>query len=270
MIRAESSAPRSRYASRDGSFPVGRAGRHVHAPLQHRPHGRDAGRLPRRPARSTAARRSTRVVVGIFARDVLPGRARPVARLRDPVGPDRPPPGDALRPGLRRGRGDPHRRSRRTCSSSAARAGSRAPRPRRASRRSSASSRSPPPATSCSAARPRPLRGRDAARARRPGSSSRRSLFAAIGPAAFFLNALVYGVSFLIYWRGVEDPAGEAQTLAETARTACSRYVELLRSSHVWLLAPTWIAVNASIGLWFSQSIFQLDGREPRASRTSC
>ena len=36
-------------------------------------------------------------------------------------------------------------------------------------------------------------------------------LFEALGPTAFFLNAVVYGVSFLIYWRGVKDPAGEAR-----------------------------------------------------------
>jgi len=43
-----------------------------------------------------------------------------------------------------------------------------------------------------------------------------------------------------------------------------SRYATLLRSSHVWLLAPTWIAVNASIGLWFSQSIFQFAKANPK------
>ena len=42
------------------------------------------------------------------------------------------------------------------------------------------------------------------------------------------------------------------------------RYAALLRSSHVWLLAPTWIAVNASIGLWFSQAIFQFSKANPR------
>ena len=31
----------------------------------------------------------------------------------------------------------------------------------------------------------------------------------------------------------------------------------------MWLLAPTWIAVNASIGLWFSQSIFQFAKANP-------
>jgi MFS family permease len=32
----------------------------------------------------------------------------------------------------------------------------------------------------------------------------------------------------------------------------------------VWLLAPTWIAVNAAIGVWLSQSVFQLAKGDPR------
>jgi predicted MFS family arabinose efflux permease len=87
-------------------------------------------------------------------------------------------------------------------------------------------------------------------------------LFAAIGPAAFLLNALIYGISFLIYWRGVDDPAGEAETLTAT-HYGVRRYRTLLTSTHVWLLAPTWIAVNASIGLWLHQSIFQLTAANP-------
>ena len=41
-------------------------------------------------------------------------------------------------------------------------------------------------------------------------------LFEAIGPAAFFLNAGVYGVSFLIYRLGVTDPQGEHEAVAST------------------------------------------------------
>ncbi len=87
---------------------MGRHRRHVHAPLQHRPHGSDARRVPREAAgaRRAAGRRVRRRGV---RGDVLPGRARPVALLRGAVGPDRPPQGDALRPRLRRRRGDPHR-----------------------------------------------------------------------------------------------------------------------------------------------------------------
>ncbi len=87
-------------------------------------------------------------------------------------------------------------------------------------------------------------------------------LFEAIGPTAFFLNAGVYAVSFLIYWRGVKDPAGESAAVAGQ-HVGFRRYGTLVRSAHVLLLAPTWIAVNASIGLWLSQSLFQFSQPHP-------
>jgi DHA1 family multidrug resistance protein-like MFS transporter len=92
-------------------------------------------------------------------------------------------------------------------------------------------------------------------------------LFDALGPVAFFLNAVVYGISFLIYRFGVEDRDREeraTRAASATTRMNWSRYRVLLGTSHVWLLAPTWIAVNASIGVWFSQSIFQFSKRDPR------
>ncbi|MBA2382590.1 MAG: MFS transporter [Chloroflexi bacterium] len=92
-------------------------------------------------------------------------------------------------------------------------------------------------------------------------------LFAVLGPIAFFLNAGLYGVSFLIYRFGVEDRQGveraERRAAANRRRMDLGRYAVLLRSSHVWLLAPTWIAVNASIGLWFSQALFQFSKANP-------
>jgi MFS family permease len=91
-------------------------------------------------------------------------------------------------------------------------------------------------------------------------------LFAAFGPVAFFLNALVYGVSFLIYRFGVEDRDREERAAAATQRASTmdlARYRTLLRNPYIWLLAPTWIAVNASIGLWFSQSLFQFSQPNP-------
>jgi MFS family permease len=89
------------------------------------------------------------------------------------------------------------------------------------------------------------------------------TLFHVFEQRAFFLNAFVYGLSFLIYWRGVKDPAGEAEAVA-SPHVGLARYAALIRSSHVLLLAPTWIAVNASIGLWFSQSLFQFSQANPR------
>ena len=95
---------------------------------------------------------------------------------------------------------------------------------------------------------------------------------------AFYLNAVLYGVSFLIYRYGVtesgRDPSVDAdQETAEIGAggvTALARgfdfgrYRRVLVNPAVWLLAPTWIAVNAFIGAWMSQSIFQLVN-EPRA-----
>jgi MFS family permease len=89
---------------------------------------------------------------------------------------------------------------------------------------------------------------------------------------AFYVNAVLYGVSLLIYRYGVtegrpgstEEAHREAEELgaggvAGVARGLdLSRFGAVLRSQSVWLLAPTWIAVNAFIGVWTSQSIFQL------------
>jgi MFS family permease len=91
-------------------------------------------------------------------------------------------------------------------------------------------------------------------------------LFAGFGPVAFFLNALVYGASFLIYRFGVEDRDRDEREVAATQRASTmdlARYRTLLRNPYIWLLAPTWIAVNASIGLWFSQSLFQFSQPNP-------
>ena len=88
-------------------------------------------------------------------------------------------------------------------------------------------------------------------------------LFEAIGPLAFMLNAGVYGISFLVYRLGVADLQGEREAVA-SPHVGFGRYVQLIRSAHVLLLAPTWIAVNASIGLWFSQSLFQFSKADPK------
>ena len=53
--------------------------------------------------------------------------------------------------------------------------------------------------------------------------------------------------------------------------TGIDRYVQLLTKSHVWLLAPTWIAINAALGLYTSQTLFQLiNSSRTRGSPTSC
>ncbi len=85
-------------------------------------------------------------------------------------------------------------------------------------------------------------------------------LFPLLGPGVFLLNALLYGVSFAIYKFGVpvhaEPPPHPDQGMR--GRAALGRYGAILTGSHVWLLAPTWIAINATLGLFTSQTLFQL------------
>jgi len=102
-------------------------------------------------------------------------------------------------------------------------------------------------------------------------------LWTVLGRNAFYLNAVLYGVSFLIYRYGVTesgspivtDAHDEVEEIGAGGVTALSRGLDLgryrgvLSNPAVWLLAPTWIAVNGFIGAWMSQSIFQLVN-EPR------
>ena len=83
-------------------------------------------------------------------------------------------------------------------------------------------------------------------------------IYTALGNVAFFANALLYGVSWCIYRFGISDPRVDNAGHEHGRRTTLARYWEILRGAHVWLLAPTWIAINAVIGLWTAQSIFQL------------
>jgi len=86
-------------------------------------------------------------------------------------------------------------------------------------------------------------------------------VWAGLGRDAFLLNAGIYVISLLIYRYGVSMPPAEDDAI-ESVHGGWRRYREILLSSHVWLLAPTWIAINAALGIWASQTLFQLI-REP-------
>jgi MFS family permease len=97
---------------------------------------------------------------------------------------------------------------------------------------------------------------------------------AGLRTSAFFLNAVIYVGSLLIYRYGVaelhhgQDPTSPGRPLDSAELRPrhfdLGRYRELMRAPQVWLLAPTWIALNAVLGAWTTQSVFQLV-REPSA-----
>ena len=87
-------------------------------------------------------------------------------------------------------------------------------------------------------------------------------LWTPLGPATFLVNAVIYGISLAIYRFGVDprldarrEPVADPEAVADPAGRAMSgrfdlgRYRRILGGSHVWLLAPTWIAINAVLWL---------------------
>ncbi len=176
----------------DGPFAARRAGRHLHPALQHRPDRGDVQPLPGKP-RQARRERGERRDRGTLRRAVLRVGAHPLADLRHPVRSARPSPGDVVRAGVRGRGGRPDRADREPADPRRHSAARGCVDALPASRRSSGSSPwRPPAARSCAARRP------PASRARRwPGWASgfivAPKLFEAIGPAAFFLNAGVYG-----------------------------------------------------------------------------
>lgn len=87
-----------------------------------------------------------------------------------------------------------------------------------------------------------------------------------LGASAFFVNAAIYVGSYLIYRFGVKAPDAPAGP-HHKPEYGVSRYLRLIRTSHVWLLAPTWIAVNAALGVYAGQGLFNLvRDKNPRFS----
>jgi MFS family permease len=78
-----------------------------------------------------------------------------------------------------------------------------------------------------------------------------------LGANAFFVNAAIYVGSYLIYRFGVQAPDAPAGP-HHRPEYGVSRYLRLIRNSHIWLLAPTWIAVNAALGVFAGQGLFNL------------
>ncbi len=89
------------------------------------------------------------------------------------------------------------------------------------------------------------------------GFAAAGAVWTLLGPAGFVANAAVYVVAFALYRWNV-PAVGMPVMQGASMSLDWLRYRRLLRRTRVWLLAPTWIALNAALGLYTSQTLFQL------------
>ena len=88
------------------------------------------------------------------------------------------------------------------------------------------------------------------------GFAAAGPVWTVLGPAGFLANALVYLAALGLYRYTVPRDQGAAPIRQRGLGWA--HYRRILGRSRVWLLAPTWIALNAALGLYTSQTLFQL------------
>jgi len=97
------------------------------------------------------------------------------------------------------------------------------------------------------------------------GFAAAGPVFAILGPVGFLVNGVLYLVSVSIYRWGVDrnlEASLEAPHAKDSSGIDFARYRRILGQGHVWLIAPTWVAINAVLGLFTTQTIFQLVQRD--------
>ena len=91
-------------------------------------------------------------------------------------------------------------------------------------------------------------------------------LWDAFGRRAFFLNCICYAVALGLYAYGVSEVPRDrksdisAPAAADRHGMELSRYWKMATSRKVLLFAPTWLAINAILGLWALQAPLLLRG----------
>jgi MFS family permease len=91
-------------------------------------------------------------------------------------------------------------------------------------------------------------------------------LWDGLGREAFFLNCGMYMVSLLLYAYGVAEVPRERKAEVEARPThrrlssEATRYLRIATNRKVLLFTPTWLAINAVLGLWALQAPLLLRG----------
>jgi MFS family permease len=87
-------------------------------------------------------------------------------------------------------------------------------------------------------------------------------LYDEFGRTAFFINVGFYALSFALYAYGVSEAPRERRAREPHGGRALTlgRYFKIMSNRQVLRFAPTWLAINAILGLWAVQGQFLLAG----------
>jgi MFS family permease len=89
-------------------------------------------------------------------------------------------------------------------------------------------------------------------------------LWDAYGRPAFFINCVLYLVALALYAYGVAEVPRDRQRdqagSPDAAPATVTRYLRIVRNRKVLLFAPTWLAINAILGLWALQAPLLIKG----------
>jgi MFS family permease len=86
------------------------------------------------------------------------------------------------------------------------------------------------------------------------------------GRPAFFLNCVFYALAFVLYAYGVSEVRRNRQPTVSAAQPhrgvgeEVSRYLKIATNRKVLLFTPTWLSINAILGLWALQAPLLLRG----------
>ena len=99
-------------------------------------------------------------------------------------------------------------------------------------------------------------------------------LWDAFGRPAFFINCAFYAVAFGLYAYGVHEVPRERRAdidapsaVRSNLAPAVSRYLRMATNRKVLLFAPTWLTINAVLGLWALQAPLLLKGNVADSSQ---
>jgi len=91
------------------------------------------------------------------------------------------------------------------------------------------------------------------------GTALAGPLWAIFGPAAFAVNGVIYVLALLFFAYGVKDEHAAPPPQTENR---LRKYLKLFSQRGILLFVPTWVSINAIIGVWVPQGLNLLLGDE--------